>query len=728
MNNDGSFVENFPLPELFDANSGFIRAMTFDGASIWAANNTTTIHVIDPATRTVTNSINTSVPETIRFITYDANLDSGNGGFWVGNFNTPIYSISTTGIILSTIPVATHTLGGMYGAAFDDISLGGPYLWVFHQAGDPSNSLITQIDLSTGTPTGVGRDVNQDLNTDGALAGGLFLTNTWDDNGTLILGGINQATPDRLFGYQVEFDPSVTTDLTTQAFSSPVSGCGLTDTETVTFELTNLGNDAVSDIPVEVLVNGAIVATEVIPGPLPSGSTISYTFLETIDLSITGSYALGVRTAMDGDINNSNDLSSRIIANKQTIGPDFSVDFEGSNIGATTLPFLFNEGSLEFEVANGPTVSVGTGPATGSGGAGNYIYMETSGAEFTDVGIITTECIDLTGVDEVQMAYDYHMFGGAIGNLVVRVNDQDGNESIIDIISGPQQTSENQAWETSSLSLNDFIGSVVEVTISGDINNNGSPVFTADIALDNIVVRNCQPTTIEGEVTNLINNDPGSIDLTVTGNDLYTFLWSTGADTEDISGLVPGTYSVTVTATNGCAFFETFTVIDACASFTATGNITDATDGLSNGAIDLVVEGGTPPYSFGWSNGANTEDISDLPAEFYIVEVTDANGCIFVGSFDVGNLVGTEDIEGLTALTVSPNPNRGFFQVELEMEQNAEVELKVFNSIGQEVYQTNEASFANHTYQLDFTNEAKGNYWISLKINGAIITRIVTIN
>ena len=575
---------------------------------------------------------------------------------------------------------------------------------------------------------GVGRDVNQDLNTGGALAGGLFLTNTWDDNGTLILGGVNQTTPDRLFGYQLEFDPNAATDLSTQAFSSPVSGCDLTNAETVTFEVTNLGNDPVSNIPVEILLNGNVVATEIIPGPLAGGSTIPYTFLETLDLSINGSYALGVRTAMAGDINNSNDLSSRVIANKQTIGPDFSVDFEGLNIGATILPFLFNEGSLPFEVANGPTVSIGTGPATGSGGSGNYIYMETSPATFDDVGIISTECIDLTGADDVQFGYDYHMFGGAIGNLVVRVSDQDGNESVIDILSGQQQGNENQAWESRSRSLNSFIGSIVEVTISGDINNNGSAAFTADIALDNIVVRNCQAATIEGEVTNLINNDPGSIDLTVTGNDIYTFLWSNGEVTEDLSGLIPGTYTVTVTASNGCAFTETFTVIDACMGYTAVANITDATDGNSNGAIDLTVSGGASPFNFVWSNGANTEDISDLPADFYTVEITDANGCIFNDSYDVGNLVGTDDIEGLTSLSVSPNPNDGFFQIVLDMDRNATVELKVFNAIGQEVYRTNEMSLTDYTYQLDLTNEAKGNYWISLKIDGAIITRMVTVN
>lgn len=726
--NDGSFIENFALPELFDVTTNFIRAMTWDGTSVWAANNTAAIHMIDPITKTVTNSVNTSSPDPIRFITYDASLDSGNGGFWVGNFNTPIYSISTSGAILSTIPVVTHTLGGMYGAAFDGISAGGPYLWVFHQAGDPSNSLISQININTGAPTGVGRDVNQDLNTDGALAGGLFLTNTWDDNGTLILGGINQATPDRLFGYELDFDPSAAADLGTQAFSSPISGCGLTSSEVVTFEVSNLGSDPVSNIPVEVLVNGTVVAMEIISGPLAGGSTISYTFTETIDLSTEGSYQVAVRTALSGDINNANDLTSKPIANKQTVTPDFLVDFEGLEIGAIVLPLLYNQGSLPFEVATGPTASDGTGPATGSGGSGNYIYMETSGALTDDEAIISTECINLMGVEDVQFGFDYHMFGGAIGNLIVSVKDEAGNESIIDIISGQQQASGTQAWETRSLSLNNFIGSVVEVTISGDITNNGSPVFTADIALDNIVVRTCEAPTVDGAVTNLINNDPGSIDLMVMGNDLYTYLWSNGATTEDLINLIPGTYSVTITAPNGCAYFETYEIINACTGYAASAEVTDDMDGNGSGAINLTVSGGSAPFTFVWSNGETTEDIMNLSGGDYMVEITDDNGCIFNDSYFVDNLVAVENIEGLTTLTVSPNPNAGLFQVALEMERNVAVQLSVFNTIGQEVYRANEQSLINHTYQVDLKNQAKGIYWISLKIDGAVIIRKVTVN
>ena len=47
--------------------------------------------------------------------------------------------------------------------------------------------------------------------------------------------------------------------------------------------------------------------------------------------------------------------------------------------------------------------------------------------------------------------------------------------------------------------------------------------------------------------------------------------------------------------------------------------------GLKDGSINLTVSGGTAPYQYRWSNGALTEDISDLPAGYYNVDVLDAN-------------------------------------------------------------------------------------------------------
>jgi gliding motility-associated-like protein len=122
----------------------------------------------------------------------------------------------------------------------------------------------------------------------------------------------------------------------------------------------------------------------------------------------------------------------------------------------------------------------------------------------------------------------------------------------------------------------------------------------------------------------------GSVNLTVSGGTpTYTFLWSNGSITEDLSDVTEGTYTVTVTDANGCTLIVSETVTQPDAPLTGTVTITNVSCfGGNDGAVDLVVTGGTQPYAFAWSNGAVTEDISGLTAGTYSVIITDQNSCV----------------------------------------------------------------------------------------------------
>ncbi|MFO7932465.1 MAG: gliding motility-associated C-terminal domain-containing protein [Bacteroidales bacterium] len=131
----------------------------------------------------------------------------------------------------------------------------------------------------------------------------------------------------------------------------------------------------------------------------------------------------------------------------------------------------------------------------------------------------------------------------------------------------------------------------------------------------------------------------GSIDLTTAGGTPpYTFAW-TGpggftATTEDISNLGPGDYSVTITDAQLCSIdFTDIVTITEPPEIIVTSDKTDIScGGLSDGAIDITISGGTPPYAFSWTGPggftSSDEDISGLAAGSYSLTLTDGNGCI----------------------------------------------------------------------------------------------------
>ncbi len=119
----------------------------------------------------------------------------------------------------------------------------------------------------------------------------------------------------------------------------------------------------------------------------------------------------------------------------------------------------------------------------------------------------------------------------------------------------------------------------------------------------------------------------GAIDLTPSPPGGYTFAWSNGAGTEDLSGLSAGTYLVTVTDGNGCTATNSFTVDDTATPPTLSATATPAACGLPSGGVDLAATGGAGPYTFNWSSGATTEDLSNVPGGTYTVTVTGVNGC-----------------------------------------------------------------------------------------------------
>lgn len=109
----------------------------------------------------------------------------------------------------------------------------------------------------------------------------------------------------------------------------------------------------------------------------------------------------------------------------------------------------------------------------------------------------------------------------------------------------------------------------------------------------------------------------------------FTIVWSDGSSTNTISNLCPGTYDVDITDDNGCNTSQTLT-IEAADEITASFTFANSTCGLCTGSALVTPSGGVPGYNFQWDAAAGnvtTQNISNLCAGIYSVDITDAAGC-----------------------------------------------------------------------------------------------------
>jgi hypothetical protein len=120
-------------------------------------------------------------------------------------------------------------------------------------------------------------------------------------------------------------------------------------------------------------------------------------------------------------------------------------------------------------------------------------------------------------------------------------------------------------------------------------------------------------------------NDIGAVNINITsGTPPYTYSWSNGATTDSLRNLAGGSYTVTVTGSNGCT-----ATADAAVSVSGTllinTSVVNTTCGNANGSASVTTTSGS--YTYIWSNGATTSTISNLASGTYTVTVNALSGC-----------------------------------------------------------------------------------------------------
>jgi len=252
-----------------------------------------------------------------------------------------------------------------------------------------------------------------------------------------------------------------------------------------------------------------------------------------------------------------------------------------------------------------------------------------------DAGTIAGNQTICTGGDPVAFTSPFNASGGG-GTLAYTWESSTDSAAWTPIASSNTPTFDVPAGLTTDTYYRRSVtdGSSTKISNSVVVTIGSAPTFTVTSTLTNVLC--------SGGIT-------GAIDLSLTNAVApITFSWNTGATTEDLNGLVAGTYSVTITDGTGCSESQSFTITQGTAISINLIQSNLSCYGSGDGSMAASVSGGQSPYTYAWSSGGTSPIKSNLAAGTYTLTVTDALGCQASTS---ATLTQPDQILGITTAT-----------------------------------------------------------------------------
>ena len=300
----------------------------------------------------------------------------------------------------------------------------------------------------------------------------------------------------------------------------------------------------------------------------------------------------------------------------------------------------------------------GTATVNPTGGTPGYSYHWSTGEDsqtITDLApgiyyVTVTDKKGCEGYDSVNVE-EYECPQLLISSTISNVScneDCDGSITIDAVTNGVPPFSYDWSNGETTSSITGLCAGYYFVTITDSTN--------CTIFSDSLIVN--QPdalalTETHNDVSCFAQKD-GNIDLSVSGGiPDYTYQWNIGAITEDLTGMSAGTYTVTVTDVNNCTATLSVTVNEPPLLTVTVASTDETASGENDGTAQTTVEGGTPPYSYLWSNGETTASVTGLAPGDYSVTVTDANNCqktgyCIINSYDCNDLTISYDFHNVS--------------------------------------------------------------------------------
>lgn len=430
-----------------------------------------------------------------------------------------------------------------------------------------------------------------------ATMGTLTATQTSGTPGPFSYTWVNSASQISYSGNNV----TVPVGTYTAVITDQTTGCSMEIIDTAVYiqQLSNI--TAALNVTPASCTNGAVAA-------VPSGGIAPYSYLwangatsSSINNLTQGYYTLVVTDAQGCQSNN---LGAYIQQN-----PQISV-----NITTTSATCIQSDGEA---MAFG---SGGTNPYTyawSNGQTGNNATNLSGGTSYTVIATDANGCIGqstsyIASSTPINVTYTSttSLCTSPTGSATLSVTGGTAPYTYLwygnAAVTGP--TLSNVAPGSHSFQVTDAAGCVQ----SGSVVVNPISTINANITTSTVV---CPISTGTAQVNASGSSAP------------FTYLWSNGATTSQINGVPLGSYNCIITDANGCSKTKYGSITTASPINIAISTTPATCKFNTDGAATSTVTGGLAPYTYSYTNGTSTQNVSGLGVGGYWLTVTDANGC-----------------------------------------------------------------------------------------------------
>ncbi|MDD2477234.1 MAG: T9SS type A sorting domain-containing protein, partial [Dysgonamonadaceae bacterium] len=446
---------------------------------------------------------------------------------------------------------------------------------------------------------------------------------------------------------------AILTDVGVSNITAPITGCGLTNSEVVSIEITNYGVQAVTDIVVDYSTDGGVTwltTPETVSTTINPGESYNYNFTNICDLTTNGNYNIVAKTTQPGDEDNTNDEYDITVASQSTIAAaDYLESFETGDGGwiaygtNSTLDLAMPANTLINSAGDGDYAWVTN--ATGFNHPSEVSYLESPCFDFTSLSnpkikaMIQYETTQMLANFSLEYTIDNGIQWDTVEAGLVAENWYGGGLISIGTWSGS-----SEGWVLASTDIPQVAGQA-SVKFRFVFNNGTfSMNDTEGVAIDLINIYDCTEMPTASFTYNV---EGSSVTFTNESENATSFEWNFGdneflpsTSTEEnptFEYMMDGTYSVTLTAINECSSVEYSTTIDISTSV-CESNLTSGI--YPNPASSHLFVNLENEYDFSYQiislsgqlisseksvlNG-NSIDISNLTAGVYFIKIGGLN-------------------------------------------------------------------------------------------------------